>query len=186
MLHFKKTVCFILALLTIFLTASCSSGNNDTSAPENGKLAGNQFTDYTFYYPDDWVLDHDTSFISVIGGGTGLTPEDKSVSVMVSDLTQPTLTPKEFWEQSKGYLSATFSDLTEISIEDIKVSGVDSCFVVYTAKITDKVYKFGQTFAIKGGAVYIITYTATEEDYDEALNSYKMVLETFKFKTLFE
>lgn len=183
---FKKVICLLFAFSMMILTASCGTGNNDTSAPANSKLAENKFADYTFYYPDDWTLDHDTSFISIIGGGNSLIPEDKSVSVMVNDLTQPKTTPSEFWVQSQSYLSVTFSDLNELSVEELKVGGADACKVVYTAKITDKVYKFGQTFVIRSGAVYIITYTATEADFDEASNAYNMVLETFYFKTLLD
>ena len=159
-----------LIILTVFILLpmlfGCQTNIDETAGPENTFLAQIEFANYYFYYPNDWTLDSNNTFISIISGDSLIAPANRSISVMANDLIDANMTLSEFWENSKTLASGTFNDYTEISNEEIKVGDDDALSVVYTAKMTDKVYKFKQSFVIRGGSDYMITYTATESDFE--------------------
>lgn len=179
----KISLIMLTILLVLPMIVGCQKNIDASAGPENTALAQNEFADYYFYYPNDWTLDSNNTFISIISGDSIIAPANKSISVMVSDLFDAKMTLQEFWEHSKKLVSGTFTDYTEVlKDEEVKVGDINALSVIYTAKITDKVYKFKQTFVVRSGSVYIITYTATEADFDKGTNAYNTVIETFKFK----
>jgi len=182
MLKIKRFSLLLLFLLLTFTLFGCQKNIDENAGPENTLLAQNDFANYYFFYPDDWTLDSNTTFISIIKSDSLITPANRSISVMESDLVDAKMSLTDFWAQSKKLVNETFKEFTEVSTEEIKVAELDALTAVYTTKTTDKVYKFKQTFIKNGGKVYIITYTATEADFDKSNDAYNTVLQTFKFR----
>ena len=179
----KKKIYIVLSLILLLVfTTGCQNNISETAGPENTNLAQNEFTKYYFYYPNDWTLDSNNTFISIISGDSLLTPANRSISVMQSDLIDTKMTAQDFWEYSKTLVNDTFNEFVEVSTDETKVADLNAFNAIYTAKITDKVYKFKQTFIVRGGVVYIITYTATDLDFEKGINAFNTVIQTFKFK----
>ncbi|HBL83759.1 MAG: hypothetical protein A2Y17_08535 [Clostridiales bacterium GWF2_38_85] len=177
-----KIISLVIILAFGLILGGCNSIGNDTSIPDGMVIAENDLADYTFCYPEDWELDMNSTMMSVIGGGTALHPANKSISVMVLDLANPNVGAIDFWNEYKASFDGTFKEFTAEEPTEVTVDDNIGCTVVYTAKITDATYKYAQTIVIKQGTVYLITFTATPDDYNETIDVYNNVLNTFKFK----
>ena len=62
------------------------------------------------------------------------------------------------------------------------MGGIDGYYVEYTAKVTDKEYKFGQAMVFNINRVYILTYTTETEAFETRLSVFTEAINTFSFK----
>ena len=73
------------------------------------------------------------------------------------------------------------NDVSLESDEACLLDGHEAHKYVYTGKFSDVSAKYMQTVCVKGGAVYIVTYTASSEKYDEYLSDVEKMIEEFRF-----
>ena len=133
------------------------------SAPDGMKLVSDNSVAFRFFAPSDWVVDsknkncvvyfseEDRSNVSVLT----YIPEDEGVSV------------EDYWTYAENYYSITLDNYELVSeTEGVKLGDRDATEYVYTYSIGNVEYKTKQVIAIYTTAVYIMTYTATPENYD--------------------
>ncbi len=92
-------------------------------------------------------------------------------------------TVEEYWDYYEKNFALTFPDMTySVKGENLLLSGIAAKRYVYTATVTGKPYRFMQVVAMKGGAVYIFTYTSTEELFDSHLEEVEQILGYLEIK----
>ena len=186
----KIAICF-LAVLMVFSLVSC--GGDDTVPSGYKRASDPSVCEYELFVPDTWITTSGTptNFTSAT-----VAPGDKcNVSVMaVESVTAETV--GDYWKEQQAEYEALLGAITVVE-EGGKVtlgSGdktVNGHRYVFTAKytkgetVTD--YKFMQIFFLKtgvlsGSSLYVFTYTATADHYDNHLEAVSGILSNFAFK----
>ena len=65
---------------------------------------------------------------------------------------------------------------------DLLLGGQAAKRYIYTATMLDMNYRFMQVAAIKGGYVYLFTYTSTDDLYESHIEDVNNIIEHFSFK----
>lgn len=184
----KRIILFVLAAVMLFSMASCgnSVAENLYNAPEGKLTATNDAIDYYFFYPADgvWMPDRNDGMISILSDYDQVSGTCTS-SISGTDFQydpKTITTEKEYWEKNLDGYKNTFKDLTVTKEEEIKMGGIDGYYVEYTAKVTDKEYKFGQAMVFNINRVYILTYTTEVEAFATRLPVFTDAINTFSFK----
>nr|MBQ4317973.1 hypothetical protein [Clostridia bacterium] len=177
MQKFRRLTALILAFVMLSLPlASCQK--QEDSAPNGMKQLSNELVDYNLYVPSGWVEDVSTRFVSAYVSDIDRT----NISMEAFELEASDTTLASFWEGYKSDFEATFSEMEyAVEGETMLLGGVPANRYVYTATVTGVQYKFMQVVAIKGLTVYIFTYTAKPDKYDEHLQAVDAILEYFTF-----
>lgn len=182
----KRIVFLVLVAVMLFSMVACGETENPYNAPEGKLTATNDAVVYYFFYPSDgvWTPDRNDGMVSVLSDYDQVAGTcSSSISVTDFQYDPKTITnEKEYWEKNLDSYKNTFKDLTVTKEEEIKISDIDGYYVEYTAKVTDKEYKFGQAMVFNMNRVYIITYTAETEAFAKRLPVFTDVINTFSFK----
>lgn len=186
----KKTVKkIIIALFAVILClGAVSCGDKDDFVPAGFKKASNKNADYSLYVPENWIVDmstgvttarvskSDSSNISFMGFEL-----DKSLinsETSEGDTEEKSMLDK-FWDYYKAEFTKTFPDMKY----DENVNGKDLVIskkykakeYIYTATVTGAEYKFMQIVVIKGETVYLLTYTAKADVFDDHYDTAKKI-----------
>ena len=154
--------------------------NKDT--PAGMKLASNPEIEYRFYVPVSWKCSPST------GASDAYYPESERTNVVVTSYIPPNTgrisveeyfrdCSRQYKESLDGYtLLNETPEIRKNPVEDINMY----CYTFtatangHTVKIMQAVFAFNQSF-------YTITYTALEGKFDEHLNDFYKILDSFCF-----
>ncbi len=171
----KAIILVAITLLTL-VTSSCSK--QEAGAPDGMKTLSNELVDYNLFIPTGWIADTSTRFISAYVSDT----DRSNISVEAFEVEDSSTTPASFWEKYKADFEGTFSNMEIETEETMLLGGVAANKYVYTANVTGGDFKFMQVIAIRGVTVYIFTYTAAVELYENHIQAVEAVLSNFSFK----
>ena len=174
----KKTVKkIILVLFAVILAISAvSCGDKDDFVPAGYKKASNKNADHTLYVPEGWIVDMSTGVTSARVSKS----DTSNISFMSFELDKSLINSEtsegeekdnidKFWDYYKNELVKTFPDM-EVDAENngvkMLISKKSAKKYIYTATVTGAEYKFMQIIVIKGDSVYLYTYTAKAELFD--------------------
>jgi eukaryotic-like serine/threonine-protein kinase len=130
---------------------------------------------YSIKYPSTWTL---------TPGATNATfnitsPNDADddtyvefIDMVVNKLTDATMDAEKYAMFSKGYLPSKIPKFKVLESKKI-AQNKDGYFMVFTGLQNGKACKWKQSYFVKAGKVYIITYTAEAAKYE----SYKKVVD---------
>lgn len=173
----KKILTVLLLCVMLFGMVSCK----DEGVPDGMKLASN--TDivlYSLFVPEDWIIDEQSAMTMAHVSDSN----KSSVSVMQWNMSQDSTTVDEWWTNyHKKELSASFPSFTvlEEGTETIVDSRPAKSYT-YTITFSETVYKYYVIGVLDQGSVHVITYTSTEELYEEALTVVKdEIVANFRF-----
>jgi len=179
-MNIKRNFLLLLLILamSVSILASCESDPGDL--PEGMAMATNDAVDYYFYYPQGWTLDKNEGMISAY-----FSEQDPS-SLSVAAFTAPNdfeSLEKYVTEDYKEYFVKNFSDMkfAEEALE-MTLNGIPAYRCQFTSQIAGNTYKFMQVLSVKGGYVYIITYTSTEANYASHFADVEKAVGYFAFK----
>ena len=173
----KRIVSFIAAaVIALAVLSGCSNG--DGTVPDGMKLASDpELATYTFFVPESWSIDTQDASTRAYCSGT-----DRSfIMVMTGDLQYTDSTVDSWWESGLSELQTLYQNFDLLSRDETTLGGADAEKFVYTGDFDGTSFKYMQTAAIKGGAIYIITYGATSDKWDSHLDEVARMLENFKF-----
>jgi hypothetical protein len=177
----NKTVVLLIGIVITLsvLAAGCASnvGNPTPSAPTNTYASAKGFT---IRYPPDWKKDEPKSgAISVLFRmPTNNATENLNVQVWNRSANET------LGSETDLMLAAVqdFSNFTEISAGNTTLAGNPAYKVVYTATYDADYIKFSQTWTVKAGKEYIITYKADPKDFDTYASVAQQMIDSFKIK----
>ena len=168
----KKITALILSLIAVFALASCSGSD----APSGMKLASNEVSDYYFYVPKNWTVDMSTGVASAY-----YSEKDRSNMSMTSYALSSAMTADAYWESVRSTYAALFAEMSEPEVKTTALDGVEAKQYTYTAKAGTEQFKIMQIFCVKGETVYVFTFTATPEKFEEHIDKVALVLAEFRF-----
>ncbi|MBR5444826.1 MAG: hypothetical protein IKV57_01805 [Clostridia bacterium] len=170
----KRFFLLMLALSVLFL-AGC---DRDANAPTGYKTASGEAADYFFFVPDDWTVDLTTGATSAYCSAE----DPSSVSVMAWELPHTDTTLEEWWTMNMEDVTRVFQNVEAAEPENVTMGGVHAQKYVYTADLGEFSYKILQAASIKGGSVYLITYTSLAETFDSHLEEVNNMISFFQYR----
>ncbi|MBQ8696265.1 MAG: hypothetical protein IJ519_00970, partial [Clostridia bacterium] len=107
-----------------------------------------------------------------------------NVSMMAATLPEETTDVQSYWA---GYTESFGSAIEDFELikenEAVLLDGHEAGRYVYKGTVAGSVEaQYQQIICIKDGVVYIFTYTAAPDKYEEYLGDVEDMLENFKFK----
>ena len=174
---FKKIIIALFAVILCLSAISC--GDKDDFVPAGYKRASDKNADHTLYVPEGWVVDNSTGVTMARVSKS----DSSNISFMSFELDEKKISTEEnkdkelidkFWDYYKAELKKTFPDMKVDAENDgvnMLVSKKSAKKYVYTATVTGAEYKFMQIVVIKGKTVYLLTYTAKVELFNEHLST---------------
>ena len=188
----SRRYCFILFVL---ICAAVFSSCGKTDEHEGTKHITNDGVDFTFYYPEDWVLDtNDSKTITVVYGEQSTGSNIYSIRVTENSVGSDFMTAEEYFNKSdsgifyryKAQFENNFKLLStkdDFKLDDVKAFRAE--FTISIAKGNDEFdsYHFIQIYALRNGNIYTITCTGKDDDdFNTAVSALDTITEYFKFK----
>ena len=182
-MNFKKTISFMIALcMCALLFCSCNKQNEEI--PSGMQLITNEFADCKLYVPSDWTPLNSTE----MGVLMAKAEDNSNVSLQIMTAkTEYTIIDDYFRNDYFKKLSSTYKTVAlleeECSTENIKFGkiGHGAARYVYTVESDGSVYKVMQYFSAYSGYLYILTYTAQQDLFDEHYEEIQSVVSNFVF-----
>lgn len=194
----KNIIALLLSLIMCLALAGC--GAEETDAPDGMKVLEQASDSYTIYIPQDWVADVSTGFASAYVSTTDPSnisfmaysiPDGEKLAdgTAVNDL-------ETFWKSYEEDFEKTFSDMeyetfgedtsadgesTALNYTNIKLDGLDARKYVFHATVGGEEYTYLMVAALNGRDVYLLTYTATRNNFEGHLDEVDSVINNFKF-----
>lgn len=159
--------------------------NDGADAPDGMRLISGEDVAYRFYAPQAWKMDPNMGQSAVY-----FSEEDRSnISVSGHMPSEQNLTMggyKDALLKEYEELFDHFTLISDTSAEenqtDLTVDGKPAIRLVYDATLGGQSYRVDQTLVLHGAMVYLITYTATPEQFDAHTEDLNAVLGAFRFR----
>lgn len=187
MRKFQRLIAFVMLFSLMLSLVACGGGETETSEIPQGFLpAENEGADYSFYYPETWLLDrHDAGMTSAYVSETDYS--NVSVTAFTASPEYPDLL-----SYAENYYFKQFEDnfqnLTVEKNQDgslkrsvLKIDGCDAIAVNYSATFSGESYSFRAWFVSYNGYIYSILYTAREAAYEQNLEMATKIAENIRF-----
>lgn len=188
----KKTVrvmCFVLSFLMLFSLCSCGkkSSEDEVEIPSGFSLAGNENTDYYFFYPSTWTLDRNDA-----GMTSAFVSETDFSNVSITAFTASAQYPSLLDYVEKYYFVKFQDNFNNLEMErnqdqslkrtTTKIDGCDALAVNFKATFSGESYSFRSWFVSYNGYIYTILYTAKTEVFDSHLDEAEAMAIALKFR----
>jgi len=179
--NIKRLVCILLAAVMLSSFAGCSK---EGEIPDGFVLASNEYCDFDFIVPETWTVSMSQGTVAAYA----TLDDPSSVSVMPGELENTDTTLDDWWKSYKSDLEDIYSNVTYVSEEDATLGGIKGRCYTFTATLgEDKegekkaVYRFEITAVIKYSRIYMMTFTSTEDRYENHTRTVTDIKEHFKF-----
>jgi len=181
----------VILLLASFALSACGENTTEdgVSIPVGMKQISPDTADYYLFINEDWKEDISTGVVTAYYSDNDPT----NVAMMVFSL-DASMTYSEYWDSYEKEFSAVYSDYELIDESETLLDGVTSGRFVYTGTFGDAEtaaegetstavkYKFTTVVTIKDRTIYLLTYSARDNMYDEHFEDFSDVILNFKFK----
>ena len=144
--------------------------------PTGMKLASSKERPYVLFCPESWNIDTSAGITTVFAS-------DKSNLTVQYIMPDVSMTVEDYWNDCLSAYKAEMSDFTQVSAVDAQVGTVNGGKIaVFTGGRGGVSYKFKQAIARKGEVIYVVTYTAVEENFDAHIADADAMLANFRIK----
>lgn len=183
----KKSPLTLLALLACMLFFGglitylpASSAVVEEAAPPLEKYV-NEEKGYSIEYPKDWHK-QEIPRLDIVLLSPPKDAESQSHATMnlVSENVGEKVTLDQFYAESVKHLTA---ELQEVKIEktgDLTIHGVPSKWIEYSHKMVDTHFRVLQYFLIAQENIYLMTFSATTEDFEHFRSTYESIATSFR------
>jgi hypothetical protein len=171
----KKTVILLIgAVLIVSVLASGCTFNvgNTTTSPTYTSSRG-----FSIAYPSDWSKPQEQNNGSLVIFTTPANNETENLNVQV--ITRDTL---ENVTKEGTSIAQENDDFKQIEATNTTLAGLPAYKIVYTATIDGNQLKVLQTWTVKDGKAYIITYKGAPANYDTYLSAAQKMIDSFQIK----
>ncbi len=173
--------CALLLAAAMLMTALVSCTASDTDVPYGMQLIDDDVVDYRLYVPEDW-----TESISTGAVGAYYSAEDPTnVTVMMWN-DDVNATVDDWWEGYQEDFTAVYDDFEIISTDNATLGGLTAKRYEYTGTLASTEFHYIQyvcmRYSVSVSAVYVLTFTSTEENYESHLEELESIVEYFEFE----
>jgi hypothetical protein len=174
----KKTVILLIgAVLIVSVLASGCTFNlgNTTTSPTSTTYTSSR--GYSIAYPSDWGKPQEQNNGTLVVFLTPTNNETENLNVQV--ITRDTL---ENVTKEGTSIAQENDDFKQIEATNTTLAGLPAYKIVYTATIDGNQLKVLQTWTVKDGKAYIITYKGAPANYDTYLSAAQKMIDSFQIK----
>jgi len=183
-----KKILSLIALSSLLVLFWCTSTKTDTPLADTQETAEiqtyeNKTNNFSVKYPGTREFQEDV-YGSDVMFFTPLKENDKlreNIGIMKKDLDK-SYSLDEYYALTKPELENMIPDFVEVSKENITVNGIDAQKLIYQGTQWEFTLKWEQIYLIKDNAVYITTYTATQETFWEFIEEVDAMVSTLEVK----
>ena len=178
----RRIIFALLAACIIFTLCSCGGDNNNVVAPEGTTYVENTILKVSTCYPLGWTVDRNDGMLSLLKDTSSSTMVSTYASVSVTRYSTDKQSSTEYWEEYASRLESELKEYKLIEHKEIKIEKNTANQYHYTAKVDGDTYHFVQAIAVGGYSAYIITFTASEADYETVVTDFNTIISNFSFK----
>ena len=172
----KSAFLSVVLALTVVFTIAVTVFADQPKSFENSQWK------YSVKYPAEFLLKRlggVTVFIApAVDKKTGFA---ENINIAVEDLSEPVPSLEELFIRAKAKLTLGGKGVKVLDEKKDKLGGVEAYRIIYTSKQKKTNFKFLQSIAIYKNRVYVVTYTALQEQFDRSLNSANSIIKSLKF-----
>lgn len=151
--------------------------DKDVDVPSGMALASEKGRPYLLFCPESWNVDSSASITSVY------TEDRSNLTVQYTMPSEKEHSVQGYWDSCVEDYGSIMSDVEVENKKSITVSGIEGCIVGDIRGRSGGVdYKFRQVIVLKGEIYYVITYTATAENFESHLSDVDKMIEHFSIK----
>ncbi len=169
----------------VFADAYHSDDNNkefssNVKAPDGMKLISTDERAYRFFVPEAWKVNLRTENTAAYIDETDGTRTNVSVQMyMTSDERQ---TVEQYWKLCSQSYGEIFAEFEVVSESKIEMDGVAAGRYVYDVTSGGKQYRQLQAIVKKGPMFYVVTYTASPENFESHTADVDKMIESFDLR----
>ena len=165
------------------LMSSCGKENGD--APDGYVKISADGIGYSFYAPETWIATEQSG----VTGAKASDFDSSNVSMMGFDAGDAN-SAQDYWDAYSKDYTRIFGDFSyEDEGSDTVIGGRDAKKYIYTVKLSDKDYKIMQIVCYCANTslftsqpeVYVFTYTAQADKYDEHIEEVLLMADSVVF-----
>jgi eukaryotic-like serine/threonine-protein kinase len=178
----KKSLILLIGvvLLASVLTAGCTFNVGNTTPSASPTNTYNSAKGFTINYPSDWSKPQEQQNGSVVIFLTPANNAAENLNVQVANLSAN----ETLATVTKDVVSAAQSNdnFTQIEATNTTLAGLPANKIVYTATVNGDQLKALQTWTVKDGKVYVITYKAAPSNYDTYASTAQQMIDSLQIK----
>lgn len=174
-MKFSRLISVFCAALLLLSLAGCGRAHADV--PAGMQRASAETCDYDLFVPKEWVVTESGNAASAYKSDSDPT----SVSVMSWAMSYIDSTVEEWWETYKGQFEEVFTDFTVESEEATLLGGEGANKYVYTGVLGENTYRYTQYASVRGGVVYLLTFTELANGEDHTAD-FSAIVDSFAWR----
>jgi hypothetical protein len=132
---------------------------------------------FSLEYPSDWQKDESLSFTTPQGGTSDRSPE--VINVVTEVLPSSNFSLDSYTDAAMSQVES-FENFQLLNSSSTTLGGLPAHMIVYT--FTDDLTPLQnlQTWTVKDGVAYIITYGGVPEEFDSSLSALQSIMDSFR------
>jgi hypothetical protein len=136
---------------------------------------------YTLEYPSSWEYSPQAGAIAFLSPADN--PDDfrEYVHLQIQDLTSRPMTLAEYTDMSRREVVQYMGDSSIIYLHEGKMNGFEARDFFYQAKAGGGILMVRQQWFMRKNQVYIFTYAARPEGFEQYLNQAMNIISSFNF-----
>ena len=148
--------------------------------PAGMKLISTDERPYRFFVPENWQINDRADISAAYFSDSD--SSNVSLQFHIIDNERIETTVEEYFASCEKSYKKMYSSYSLDSAEDIEMDGVGAKKYTYTVVSGGIEYRQMQAIVEKGGAFYVLTYTALSEKFDSHLDDVQKMIETFDIR----
>ncbi|UKN01732.1 hypothetical protein K6119_18570 [Paracrocinitomix mangrovi] len=171
----KKVLILAIAAVLSLSIVGCESANDWNVYSKNG---------IEIQYPDEWNLDTTNTYgtdLILFGPDLGKVDEFyENINVLSQDLPE-NMGLKEYSSISKSQIEEFMPGSEVIEFEDVDAE-LPYQHIVYTGPMEGRDLEYMQRYIVKNNRAYVLTFTATQENFDLYKEEVNKIFDTFEIR----
>ncbi len=184
-----KKILFALLTVLLMITAVSCKKNEESAVPDGMFYEENEDDiDYRIYFPDNWIIDRNDGGMTSARVPEALVGEetDKSNVSVTAFAPSETMSIDDYINtEYKERIKSSYPDceiIEDFSAEaGVTLGDRDARRIVFTTDIGGTKYQVMQIVTVYKGYIYMLTYTATQENYPFHEEDVQSIVKYFEF-----
>lgn len=177
----KKQIIFLGIILSIISILLCGCVQDNSSVIT--ALEGLEYTNTPYGFglnpPDDWTTDEEDPYVTVRFYGPIINDFNINLGISGPEVYEQGLTLSGLIDDMKEAYPSVFTDFNYISSDPITINEMDAYDFIYTFTMENVELKQIQYLVEKGNKVSIITFTTTQDVFDDYIDIVEESLTSF-------
>jgi len=182
-----KQIKFIGVMIIITVMTACGKskqGSTQNDVPEGWKIL--ERSDFSIQYPNDFELDLSGQMgMSFMILSPQTSPSDmfrENVNLIIQDLRGHNISFDDYVEISKNQIETFVTDGSLVESKRTKTDDFELHTIIYTGKQGMFDLKWLQYYIFKNQTVYLLTFTAEAEQFDNYIDVARKIMDSFQIK----